>query len=55
MAGPDGGARVVWAGIGRGPVGEDEMRAMRVAIVEDRSARQQVHKLQGPKPYSRHG
>jgi len=55
MAGPDGGARVVWAGVGRGPVGEDEMRAMRVAIVEDRSARQQVHKLQGPKPYSRHG
>ena len=55
MAGHDGGARVVWAGVGRGPVGRDEMRAIRTAIVEDRSARLRVQKLRGPKPYSRHG
>ena len=55
MAGPDGGAKVAWAGVGRGPVGETEMKAIRTAIVEDRSSRQRVQKLLGPKPYSRHG
>ena len=55
MAGPSGGSRVVWAGVGRGPVGESEMKAIRKAIVNDRSARQHVKKLSGPKPYSRHG
>ena len=55
LAGPDGSAKVVWAGVGRGPVGETEMRAIRNAIVEDRSARQRVQKLSGVKPYSRHG
>ena len=41
--------------MGRGPVGEREMAAIRGAIVDDRSARNRVDKLQGPKPYSRHG
>mmetsp|Transcript_38890 Transcript_38890/g.47092 ORF Transcript_38890/g.47092 Transcript_38890/m.47092 type:complete len:220 (-) Transcript_38890:238-897(-) len=48
-------AEVVWAGIGRGPVGKDTMDTMTEAIQSDRAQRQHVKKLAGPKPYSNHG
>lgn len=46
---------VVWAGVGQGPVGPEEMRVIRKAVREDRAQRQQVAKLGGIKPYSFHG
>lgn len=52
---PGGKAEVVWAAIGRGPVGEREMGLVRDAVVEDRSRRQNLVRLAGYKPYSRHG
>ena len=48
-------AEVVWAGVGQGPVGPDEMRVIRRAVRDDRSQRQRVSKLGGIKPYSSHG
>mmetsp|Transcript_6302 Transcript_6302/g.11855 ORF Transcript_6302/g.11855 Transcript_6302/m.11855 type:complete len:234 (+) Transcript_6302:3-704(+) len=48
-------SEVVWAGIGRGVVGAQEMSDICCTIQNDRSARQQVKKLTGVKPYSRHG
>ena len=46
---------VVWAGVGQGAVGPEEMRVIRQAVREDRAQRQQVAKLGGIKPYSLHG
>ena len=48
-------AEVVWAGVGRGTVGQPDMDAMREAVAAERAARLRVGKLSGPKPYSRHG
>jgi hypothetical protein len=50
-----GSTAVVWAGCGRGPVGEGEMARIRSEIVEDRSRRMETEKLSSIKPYSRHG
>ena len=52
-----GSSRVVWAGLGQASagVGPAEMNDIRDAIVEQRSKRLQVQKLQSIKPYSAHG
>mmetsp|Transcript_29861 Transcript_29861/g.41303 ORF Transcript_29861/g.41303 Transcript_29861/m.41303 type:complete len:194 (+) Transcript_29861:546-1127(+) len=50
-----GSSEVVWAGVGRGVVGEEQMAHITSSIQDDRSSRQQVKKLGGVKPYSRHG
>mmetsp|Transcript_60371 Transcript_60371/g.135965 ORF Transcript_60371/g.135965 Transcript_60371/m.135965 type:complete len:230 (+) Transcript_60371:58-747(+) len=52
---PGGGSgHLVWAGIGSGVVGEQEMGRVREAIVHARSERLQLQKLSSEKPYSRH-
>ena len=52
-----GSSRVVWAGVGSrvAGVGDGEMARIRAAIVDERSYRNNVAKLEGIKPYSRHG
>jgi len=50
-----GHSEVVWAGIGRGVVGASEMEHITNTVLNERSERQQVNKLGGVKPYSRHG
>lgn len=51
---PGSSGRVVWVGIGAGPVGEKEMTRVREAIVDARADRLKVDKLASEKPYSRH-
>ncbi|KAK3237602.1 hypothetical protein CYMTET_52333 [Cymbomonas tetramitiformis] len=50
-----GTPHVVWAGTGTFPIGQEEMATMRTAVASSRAARNNVEKLSGPKPYSRHG
>ena len=49
-----GRARVVWAGVGGGHVGEKEMATMRDAVAKERATKQRISELSGAKPYSRH-
>lgn len=49
-----GRAKVVWVGVGGGPVGHAEMASARDAVAQKRSARQRITELSGAKPYSRH-
>lgn len=49
-----GRATLVWAGVGTGPCGHDELKAAREAIACSRAQRQQIEELRGAKPYSRH-
>jgi len=51
----NGKSEVVWAGSGTFPVGHEQMKAMRTHICEARAERNNIEKLTGPKPYSRHG
>ena len=51
---PPGRASVVWAGVGGGPCGDEEMKAARDAVCKARAERQQIMELRGAKPYSRH-
>ena len=53
-AAPPGRASVVWAGVGGGPCGDEEMKAARDAVCKARAERQQIMELRGAKPYSRH-
>jgi hypothetical protein len=53
-AAPPGRAHVVWAGVGGGPCGDAEMKAVRDAVCRERAHRQQISELRGAKPYSRH-
>lgn len=50
-----GSSKVVWAGTGRGVVGNKEMEAITKCILDKRTAELNAEKLRGPKPYSRHG
>lgn len=50
-----GSSKVVWAGAGRGVVGNREMEAITKGIMDKRAAELHAEKLRGPKPYSRHG
>jgi hypothetical protein len=50
-----GSSKVVWAGTGRGVVGNREMEAITKGILDKRAAELHAEKLRGPKPYSRHG
>ena len=54
LAGSGGSASVVWAGVGCGPCGPNEIAAARDAVCRDRAQRQQINELSGAKPYSRH-
>ena len=47
-------SELVWAGMGTGFLGEQEMGEVRRAVMEKRSKRLQIEKLQSIKPYSRH-
>jgi len=47
-------ASVVWAGVGRGPCGPEQMRLAREAVAKDRAERQRIGELASVKPYSRH-
>eukprot|EP00746_Dinoflagellata_sp_MGD_P005199 gnl/MRDRNA2_/MRDRNA2_110065_c0_seq1.p1 gnl/MRDRNA2_/MRDRNA2_110065_c0~~gnl/MRDRNA2_/MRDRNA2_110065_c0_seq1.p1 ORF type:complete len:207 (+),score=38.35 gnl/MRDRNA2_/MRDRNA2_110065_c0_seq1:69-689(+) len=47
-------SELVWAGVGRGVVGEEEMSLVREAVVHTRSERLRIEKLSGIKPYSQH-
>jgi len=49
-----GSAKVVWAGVGTGSVGPEQMKAAREAVAAHRSARQRVTELRSAKPYSYH-
>ena len=50
-----GSSEVVWAGVGSYPLGPREMEVLMGEIAQRRAAQHKVQKLQGPKPYSRHG
>mmetsp|Transcript_33766 Transcript_33766/g.61206 ORF Transcript_33766/g.61206 Transcript_33766/m.61206 type:complete len:232 (-) Transcript_33766:88-783(-) len=47
-------SELVWAGIGSGTVGEQQMAEVRQAVVDARSERYRIEKLSGIKPYSAH-
>ena len=49
-----GTAKVVWAAVGSGSVGYEQMRAAREAVAANRSTRQRVQELSSAKPYSYH-
>lgn len=51
---PGSSGRLVWVGIGSGPVGQEEMAQVRQAVVEARAERLRIDKLGSAKPYSRH-
>lgn len=51
---PGSSGKLVWVGVGSGPVGEQEMGRVRQAVVDARAERLQLQKLSSEKPYSRH-
>jgi len=51
---PGSSAKLVWVGVGSGPVGDDQMSRVRQAVVDARAERLALEKLSSEKPYSRH-